>query len=87
MSTRIKAWQDSHIDLQHASPIFRLPIEIRQLVFALALTETSIPHPLAVSHDFDIQHGHPALSEADLDQAATESRQKGWRARTSNLPC
>jgi hypothetical protein len=87
MSTRIKAWKDSHINPQHVSSIFRLPVEIRQLVFALALTETPTPHPLAVSHDFDVQYGHPALSEAHLEEAKTKNLLKGWRAGTSNLPC
>jgi hypothetical protein len=74
MSTRIRAWKDSDIDSQSASPLFWLPREIRQPIFELVFCPTVIPHPLALSHDFDVQDGHPPLSEADLEEAANKPR-------------
>ncbi len=72
MSTRVKAWRDDDIHQQLSSPLFTLiPLEVRELVLEFALTETTIHHPVALSHNFDIQHGHPPVEEADLEDIAT----------------
>ncbi|KAK3307566.1 uncharacterized protein B0T15DRAFT_502054 [Chaetomium strumarium] len=58
---------------RHQSLYGLIPSEIREVILAYALTETAVPHPLALSHDFDVQPGHPPLSAAELYQAARVS--------------
>jgi hypothetical protein len=74
MSTQIKAWKHTYIDCQSASPLFWLPREIRQANFELVFCPTVISNPLALSHAFDVQDGHPPLPEDDLKEAANKPR-------------
>jgi hypothetical protein len=39
----------------------------------LTLAGTPVPHPLALAHGFDVQHGHPPLLEADVERTAAQA--------------
>lgn len=54
----ISTWASPNPQL--SSPLFsgRIPGEIRNLIFTLALAETTIPHPDLISRDLDVRPNH-----------------------------
>ncbi|KAM7198152.1 hypothetical protein V8F33_005210 [Rhypophila sp. PSN 637] len=64
MEVRVKTWTPDSINQQLDSPIFsRLPAEIRDDIFNLALTDTAVPHPEFTKYDLHVRHGKGAVSK------------------------
>ena len=56
MAVQSRHWD--HHDPQLSSPLYRLPAEIRALIFEYALEETTLSHRVGANHDFRVRYDH-----------------------------
>ena len=93
MSIRIRSWRDQNQpDPQLASPLFsRIPAEIRNHIFDLAMAETSEPDDLEaysgfrslLTHDFDIRYGEASMTPKEEEGAKYD---EPFEQGTESLP-
>ena len=56
MAAQSRQWESP--DPQLSSPLYRIPAEIRALIFEFALSETTLSHRVGANHDFDVRYDH-----------------------------